>query len=231
MTESFLVEACATTLTEAIKAFNAGADRIELCRALETGGLTPSTETLRQVLSNITIPVFTMVREQGGPFTVSKAQLREMTRAMKLLAGSGAKGFVLGVLDGHDRLDLAALRELMKAAEGLPVTFHRAFDGLADPLDALRVLSDEGVARILASGGPGTAWEGRKALGRLVDAAPVGLTIMAGGGVRAPHVAELVRRTGVREIHARASAVPAIIDATRKGPATRRSPALKTGSI
>jgi copper homeostasis protein len=222
VTEGILVEACATTPTEAHAAFKAGAHRIELCRALETGGLTPSTETLKQVLSTITIPVFAMVREHEGPFTASDNQVQKMIKAMERLAGSGANGFVLGVLDGGNRLDQKALSELMKAAEGLPVTFHRAFDIIADPMGALRTLLDAGVARILTSGGPGTAWDGRSNLKRLVNASPGGLTIMAGGGVRAPHVAELIEATGVREIHARASAIPAIIGATGKGPATKK---------
>jgi len=80
----------------------------------------------------------------------------------------------------------------------------------------MRALQEAGVARILTSGGPGTAWEGLSTLKSLVGAACGGLQIMAGGGVRAPHVAELIRETGVCEIHARASAIPAIIDALRR---------------
>ncbi len=222
VTESILIEACATTLTEAREASNAGAHRIELCSALETGGLTPSTELLKQVLSSITIPVYAMVREHEGPFTASRTDLLKMEKAMERLAGFGASGFVLGVLDDRNRIDQEALRELLKAAEGLPVTFHRAFDLLADPIDALQTLIGAGVTRILTSGGPGSAWEGRSTLKRLVEAASDGLQIMAGGGVRAPHVVELIRETGVREVHARASAVPAIVGALRKRAGNRK---------
>lgn len=216
VTENTLVEGCATTLTEAHAAFKAGAHRIELCSALETGGLTPSTDTLKQVLSSITIPVFAMVREHEGPFTASRTDLLKMEKAMERLAGFGASGFVMGVLDGQNHLDQMALRELTKAAEGLPVTFHRAFDLLADPIEGLHILLEAGVARVLTSGGAGTAWEGRSTLKSLVQEASRGLQIMAGGEVRAPHVAELIRETGVREVHARACAVPAIVDALRK---------------
>jgi copper homeostasis protein len=215
VTENTLVEACATTLTEALEAFKAGAHRIELCSALETGGLTPSTDLLKEVRKNITIPVFAMVREHEGPFTASMADLRRMITAMERLAAAGANGFVLGVLDNHNHIDGMALMELLKAAEGLPVTFHKAFDLLADPMEGLQTLLEARVARILTSGGAGTAWQGRSTLKKLVDSASGGLTIMAGGGVRAPHVAELIRETGVRELHARASAVPAIVDSIK----------------
>jgi len=216
VTGGIIVEACATTLTEALGASNAGADRIELCSALETGGLTPSTDLLKQVLSCVTIPVFAMVRERAGPFTASKAQVGRMKKAMEQLACSGAKGFVLGVLDHRNRIDHTAMEELMKAANGLPVTFHRAFDLLADHVGGMRALQEAGVARILTSGGPGTAWEGRSTLKSLVGAACGGLQIIAGGGVRAPRVAELIRETGVSEVHAKACGVPPIIVALGK---------------
>lgn len=231
VTEGILVEACATTSTEAHAAFKAGAHRIELCRALETGGLTPSSETLKQVLSGITIPVFAMVREHEGPFTASRDQLHEMKKTMERLAGSGANGFVLGVLDDSNRIERKALRELLKAAEGLPVTFHRAFDLLDNPIRGLQTLLETGVARVLTSGGAGTAWGGRSTLKNLVDASPGGFTVMAGGGVRAPHVVELLRETGVRELHARASAVPAIVDAIKNGAASRNITGMQPVSI
>lgn len=216
MTGYTFVEACATNLTEAIEASNAGAHRIELCSRFETGGLTPSTDLLKNVLSSISIPVFVMVREHEGPFLASPAQVRELGKTMERLARSGASGFVLGVLDKQNHLDNRALKDLMKVAEGLPVTFHRAFDLLADPMEGLQILLEAGVARILCSGGPGTAWEGRSTLKKLVEAASGRISIMAGGSVRAPHVAELIRETGVREIHARASAVSGIVDVLRK---------------
>lgn len=217
MKRGTVVEACATTPIEAREASCAGAHRLELCSALETGGLTPSPDHVKAVKSIVAIPVFVMVRQHAGPFTVSHRDVSAMRNSMEQLAASGADGFVLGVLDDRNRIDGKALDALVKAAGSLPVTFHRAFDLLADPVSGLRTLMDAGVARILASGGPGTAWEGRHTLRQLVEAAPAGLTVIAGGGVRAPHVVELVRETRVREVHARASAIPAIIDATMKG--------------
>lgn len=212
-----VVEACATTPVEAGEASDAGAHRIELCSALETGGLTPSPDLLKAVRSIAGIPVFVMVRQHPGPFTVSHGDVRAMRNSMELLAASGADGFVLGVLDDRNRIDKKALDSLVKTAGSLPVTFHRAFDLLADPVSGLRTLMDAGVARILSSGGPGRAWAGRKTLRQIVAASSDGLTVMAGGGVRASHVVELVRTTGVREVHARASAIPAIMDALMKG--------------
>jgi copper homeostasis protein len=129
------------------------------------------------------------------------------------LGAAGASGFVLGVLDGHAGIDIPAVAELVDAAGSRPVTFHRAFDAVQDRLRALERLEASGVRRVLTSGGAATAWEGRDELRRLVGAGCPGITILAGGRVRGDHVRELVTRTGVREVHARASGVAGVCQA------------------
>jgi copper homeostasis protein len=79
--------------------------------------------------------------------------------------------------------------------------FHRAFDLVPDHDAALAALVETGVTRVLTSGGAATAYEGRATLARLVAAAGERLTVLAGGGVGPEHAAELVRATGVRELH------------------------------
>jgi copper homeostasis protein len=123
---------------------------------------------------------------------------------------AGAGGLALGLLDARGRVDVDALRPLVVAAGPLPVTFHRAFDEVADPLGALDDLVALGVARVLTGGGPGTAWEGRALLRELVRRGGDRITVVAGGRVRAGHAAALVAATGVRELHARAEAFPAL---------------------
>jgi copper homeostasis protein len=83
----------------------------------------------------------------------------------------------------------------------LPLTFHRAFDRCADPLDALERLIELGFSRVLSSGGASSAWEGRARLAQLVERAGERLRVVAAGRVRAEHAAALVRVTGVRELH------------------------------
>ena len=45
-----LVEVCVSSMSSIKNAVTAGADRIELCSALELGGLTPSAGFIRQSL-------------------------------------------------------------------------------------------------------------------------------------------------------------------------------------
>ena len=114
-----------------------------------------------------------------------------------------AAGVVLGALTEEGHVDVPATRGLMGAAHGLPVTFHRAIDETPDVLEAIDSLAALGVARVLSSGTAPTALEGADTLAAMVARAGDRMQIVAGGSVRAGNVAEIVRRTGVRAVHAR----------------------------
>ena len=77
------------------------------------------------------------------------------------------------------------MADLVAAAQGLPVTLHRAFDVCRDPMDTLEQAIDLGIGTILTSGQAATAWEGRALIGRLLDRAEVRSDILIGGGVNA----------------------------------------------
>jgi copper homeostasis protein len=126
----------------------------------------------------------------------------------------GAAGIVVGALDRGGRVDLGAMREVMGVCSYVPVTFHRAFDELEDPLLGLEDLETLGVARVLTSGCAPDAWAGRSVLRELVETSR-GVTILGGGGVRGDHVRALVEETGLTEVHARAVAIPGLVAALR----------------
>ncbi len=128
-----------------------------------------------------------------------------MRRDVEVARAEGADGVVLGALDANGRIDLAIIGELIETARGLPVGFHRAFDGTPDPEQALEILIGAGVSRVLTSGGAATALEGTSTIALLVDQARSRITVMAGGGIRENNVREIIASTGVSEVHARIS--------------------------
>ena len=67
--------------------------------------------------------------------------------------------------------------------------------------EGIEALLELGVDRLLTTGGPPTAWEGRDVLRELVQAAGDQLVVMPGGGVRQDHVHALLEHTGAREVH------------------------------
>jgi copper homeostasis protein len=208
-----LLEACVTTLDEAVGAVRGGAHRLELCTELEVGGLTPPFALLRDVKGAVTVPVFSMIRLRPGSFETRRGDGRALAEGIAAARAAGADGIVVGVLDREGRVDGATLARLVAAAGPLPVTFHRAFDAVSDRRRALQALVDAGVSRVLTGGGPGKAWEGRGALAESVRDARGRLTVLAAGGIRADHARALAADVGLREIHARAEAFPALAGA------------------
>ena len=64
----------------------------------------------------------------------------------------GADGVVFGCLTAEGEVDLPAMQKLMEAAQGLSVTFHRAFDVCRNPQKALEQIIKLGCNRILTCG-------------------------------------------------------------------------------
>lgn len=195
-----LLEVCANSLESAMAAQKGGAHRIELCHDLTVGGLTPDLETLKQVKSQIDIPVYVLIRCRAGDFCYSEQELALMETQIKQVTELQFPGVVFGCLDAHNQVDQAATVRLMRAAGYMDVTFHKAFDEVLDPLEALDCLRDLGVQRILTSGGKTTALEGLEVLADLVDEAGDDLIIMPGGGIRPVNLKELIE-TGASEYH------------------------------
>jgi copper homeostasis protein len=200
---SILIEAAVESLDDARAAIAGGAHRLELCAELDVGGTTPPRSLVAEVIARAKVPVLVMIRPRAGDFVYTRLELDRMRTDIGAVLELGAAGVVLGALDATRRVDGIATRDLLAAARGRPVTFHRAVDDTPDVLEAIDSLVSLGVTRVLSSGGAPTALEGADTLAAMVARAGERLRIVAGGGVRAANAAAIVRRTGVREVHAR----------------------------
>jgi copper homeostasis protein len=200
-----LIEACIDSYPSGLAAQRGGADRVELCDNLADAGTTPSHGTLAVALEHLTIPVFPIIRPRGGSFIYSADEVEVMERDVLHAAELGAPGIVIGALTPDGRVDEATVQLLQAVADDCSITFHRAFDVCRDPHEALETLIRLGVHRVLTSGQRQNAWEGRALLADLVRQAGDRIVIMAGGGVHEGNVGDLVRETGVREVHVRGS--------------------------
>ena len=197
-----LLEVCVETIDEALAAAEAGAGRLEVCACMSEAGTTPSVGLVSEILERVSIPVVVMVRPRGGDFTYTPNELKVMLRDIASMKQVGVHGIVSGVLEPTLAIDREATAKLVDASTPLPFTFHRAFDLAPELEDAVVVLRNLAVTRILTSGGASTAIVGAGAIARLARLAGA-MTLLAGGGVRAPHVAELLQVSGVSEVHAR----------------------------
>jgi len=179
-----------------------GAARVELCTALRMGGLTPSQGTVEAVLESAGRAGFVhaLVRSRAGGYVYSAEEVDTMCREIRLLKAAGVHGVVVGALTAARTIDLAALEQWVEAADGLPVTFHRALDACADPLGQLDRLAGRGVGRVLTSGGAVRSIDGLAVLAAMASNGPDGVQIMAGGGVRIQDIGALVA-AGVDAVH------------------------------
>jgi copper homeostasis protein len=79
--------------------------------------------------------------------------------------------------------------------------FHRAFDVTPDPFEALELLIELGVTRILTSGQERTVAEGAELIKKLIVHARDRIEILPGGGIQPFEVRRIVEQTGTRYIH------------------------------
>ncbi len=201
MTSSILLEISVETAGAAVAAERGGAQRVELCTQLRLGGLTPGEELMGFVRESVRVPIFAMIRPRAGNFVYSPEELAQMLRDIAAAQRVGMGGIVLGVLTRDHQVDVERTRELVMAAQPLPVTFHRAFDDVADLDAALEEVIETGAARILTSGGAPTAPDGIEKLARLLAAAKERVIVLPGGGINASNVVHVARQSGARELH------------------------------
>lgn len=201
-----LLEIACEGLGSALAAAEGGADRVELFANSAAGGTTPSAGTIAAARDALAIPLHVLIRPRAGDFLYSRAECDAMRYDIELCVRLGCEGVVIGALDAAGDVDVAICRELMAAAGPLAVTFNRAFDVARDQHAALETIIALGCSRVLTSGGRASAPEGAAVITGLVRQAAERVTILAGAGITAAQVAPLVAATGVREIHASASA-------------------------
>lgn len=193
-------ELCAYSVDSCLVASRAGVTRVELCASPWEGGTTPSAAAIRRAREVPGIRLQVMIRPRGGDFCYTDSELEQMAEEIRFARACGADGVVLGVLTPDGEVDRVRTAALVAVADGLEVTFHRAFDMTRDPFEALEAVVACGCRRILTSGGCNTAVEGLATLRELVARSAGRLEIMAGSGVNASN-ARLLAAAGVDALH------------------------------
>ena len=202
--QNILKEACVETYEECLLAQKRGANRLELCSALEHGGLTPSIELVNEVLAKVNIPTKVMVRSRKGNFVYNDAEIKAMEKSIVAFKNTGVHGIVFGFLTPDNRIDIETTRRLTQLAKPLNVCFHKAIDEVEDMLEAVEQLCNiPGVDAILTSGGEATAMQGQDMLRKMIKVANNRLKIVVAGKVLDSNVEELNKLIKAEEYHGR----------------------------
>jgi len=197
------VEVCIDNLESLHNAINGGATRIELCSSLALGGLTPSFGFMKKAGQISTIPVYAMIRPRQGDFLYDQDDVDAMLLDIEAAAEAGLQGVVFGVLTADGDVDMPLAQQLADKAKlyDLGITFHRAIDQSSHWQQALENVIELGCERILTSGLASNVKQGIEVLKEMVALADGRVSIMAGAGLTADNVQEIVSHTSVREVH------------------------------
>ncbi|MGV3263579.1 copper homeostasis protein CutC [Cytobacillus oceanisediminis] len=198
-----LIEVIADTLSDALIAQEAGAGRIELVTGLAEGGLTPGYGVIERVCRELKIPVNVMIRPHSRGFCYLEEDIEIMIQDIKICNKSGAAGVVFGVLTPDHQVHNDHLKRLIDAADGMDITYHRAFDEAGDQFAALESLKQyPQISRILTSGGRRSAADAAERLKSLHDlTADSHLKIMAGAGLSIENISSFLDEVPVSEVH------------------------------
>ena len=199
-----ILEICAGSVASAVAARDGGAQRIELCAALEVGGVTPSAGLIAEARKVEGLVLNVIIRPRGGDFLYDDYEVACMEEDIRTCKRLGVDGVVIGALTANGDIDTATCKRLIKVADGMSVTFHRAFDMCHNPQKALEELIALGCHRVLTSGQAPTAEAGIELLSKLVEQANGRIIIMPGCGVNSNNAAKILKATGANEIHASA---------------------------
>lgn len=201
---NYTLEVACFDIASAVKAAQAGADRIEFCDNAAEGGTTQGYGSLKLALDKISIPVFPIIRPRGGDFLYTGDEFNTMLFDVEMCRQLGFKGVVIGLLNADGTVDKIRTTKLVEMAGDMQVTFHRAFDRAINPLQALEDVIESGCKRILTSGQVPIAPNAKQLIKELIDKAAERILIMPGSGVRSNNIADLASYTGAKELHSSA---------------------------
>lgn len=197
---NYTLEICAQDLASCHAATRSGAQRIELCSALELGGISPSMGLVEAAIDLDGPEVYVLVRPRSGYFTYNAAEFDMILEDAEQYLNAGADGIVFGSLDRVGKIERSQLAEMIDLVGNNGFTFHRAFDLVNDQLSALDILMEMNVPRVLTSGGERKAEEALPRLTELVGHGGDRISIMPGTGIHSGNLRDIMA-CGASEFH------------------------------
>ena len=197
------VEVCVDSVKSALIAQSAGSYRVEFCNNLSEGGTTPSIAQIEIARKLLHIKLYVIIRPRGGDFLYDDVEFEIIKSDIHHCGKIGCDGVVIGMLNADGSVDKNRCKELVYTAHSysMGVTFHRAFDCSRNLFEAMEDIISLGCERILTSGGKNSAPEGASVIRQLIQQAGDRIIIMPGAGITLENAADLVRQTGLKELH------------------------------
>ncbi|MBU3161331.1 copper homeostasis protein CutC [Clostridium frigoris] len=196
-----MIEIIAATIEDVKRIEKSGADRIELVSALSEGGLTPSYSLIKRAVQSVNIPVNVMIRPHGKSFTYTDEEIELMVEDITIAKKLNVNGVVFGVINKNNEICVPSLEKLLKACDGIDVTFHRAIDELVDPVKGIEVLTNYSqIKNVLTSGGMGDILKNIPIIKKMVKKSKH-INVIAGGGLNLENIKEIIEKTKAPAYH------------------------------
>lgn len=197
------LEICTSSLESVFAAEAGGAERIELCCALEKGGITPPLSWAEIALQKTSLTVFILIRPRSGDFLYSEIEFLSMKRDIIHFGEIGCHGVVFGILNKDGKVDIERNIELLELAKkyNMECTFHRAIDRTENIFDAMEDIINIGFDRILTSGGKDKAMNAKENLQKMIIQANNKIIILPGGGINENNILDLATNLDTKEFH------------------------------
>ena len=195
-----IVECCANSVSSALTAIQAGANRIELCKNLENGGETPDYSDILDLRNLTNIDLHILILPKANNFIYSNKEFKKIIEDIQFCKKNNINGVVIGALNKDLSINMKQTKELVEIARPMRVTFHRAFDTISKLENDLNKIIECGCDYLLTSGQKPNVDDGLNNISKLVKKSSKKIKIIAGGGVNHNNV-ESLYKIGVREFH------------------------------
>lgn len=176
-----LIEVCCGSVDDTILSEKLGADRVEFTTSMSLGGLTPSYGMFERAKETVKIPLMVMVRPRESGYFYSDEEIEVMIKDAKFFSENGAEGIVFGVLNEDGTVNKSACKRIIDVIGDSEAVFHRAFDVVPDPFQAMEDLIELGFKRILTKGQANTLEEGQELMDKLIEASNGRIEFISGG--------------------------------------------------
>lgn len=194
------LEICIDSYKSFLNAKNARADRVEVCSSLALDGLTPSVGLVK-LIEEEKIEKVIMIRPREGDFCYSDDEFLQMKEEIKIFKNFKIDGFVFGILDKNENLDIKRMKELIELAKPFDCILHRAIDYSKDYEEKIEDIINIGFKRILTSGQTPKAPQGLDFIKKIQKKYGKEIEIMAGSGVTYQNIEEIYKKTNIRNFH------------------------------
>lgn len=198
--QKVIVECCANSVSSALTAIQAGANRIELCKNLENGGQTPDYSDILELRNLTNIDLHILILPKANNFIYSNNDFKKIIEDIQFCKKNKINGVVIGALNKNLSINIKQTKELVEIARPMKVTFHRAFDTMFKLENDLNKIIECGCDYLLTSGQKPNVDDGLNNIRKLVKQSNKKIRIIAGGGLNHNNI-ESLHNIGVREFH------------------------------